>query len=1039
MRIRLLLLVAFSVFFTNVSFAQIVGTDVFLQGQWLEIGVDVMGAFGTCSSPATYHAHPACGCTTTCTTTAADMDASYDWGHDGWATGTPCLMGPYTQPGYPQEGWGIQVGATEYRNWAGGGLCTGSFTIPGGITGYTNTGGSAIGTFTGNVAGLHIVQDSRVDTFASWVVVTTRFYNTTAAAITGVYYERTCDPDNASDWGGGSTTENVIVHQNEDARHDVEIGTYANSGIFNMTNSWMALATKDCRAKCGVLGGLSPGNTPAQLWAGTGPVLTTFNDSNYMDEGIFLVFNIGTIAPAGSPGDSAVVSYAYVYNGRGGIDSALPDPQLVVDGTPIPTATPPASTIDTFLVCSYPGITSVPLSIINGTTGGWTWGQWTWAPATGLSTTTGVTNSVDLTALTGPTTYTITGTDTSAGTMVDCNVRVYILTIIPCHSAYSNYPCVGNALFFGMTGDSTGASYVWTGPGGYTSYTHDPVIFPSSWADTGTFYVTRTIGTYIVTDSVHVNLHPLPVVSPSSSIPLCGDLTSPLLLTCNLDDAGETFSWIGPYGFTSTLQNPTINPFDSSLAGTYIVTGTSVYGCVNSAPVNVYPGVQTVFTPWSIHRGCNFDTVYFNNSTFNADVYKWSFGDGDSATIRDVGMHVYTAPALSVYTVTLTGSNPHCTMPYPLTIDLRHSVKASFLPMRDTFCLGYAPVFVNNSSTSIGDPTNPPTTPSDTMTFTSAWSFGNGDIDDSDRQPSTYIYPACGEWNAKLVVTDSLGCTSADSVPVYVVQLPQSSFSDTTLCISQPLALHINSQPCPIGFDPLKQLINFVWTQNMPNLSDSSINNPNVLFGIGLFVDTLTMSYPNIIGPGGVYGCAIRDTVSVNAVAGRRITDMTASATIAYGSTIQLNADNEVVYTWKPDDGTLSNPNINDPIASPSVTTTYTVYGLDTNGCIDSANVTIHVDSSFTEDMPSGFTPNNDGLNDLFRLPQSGDKYAKLVEFRVYNRWGELVFNTNNKSVGWDGTYHGVPQDMGVYFYEIIVGTPGGEDITYKGSVTLIR
>jgi gliding motility-associated-like protein len=142
---------------------------------------------------------------------------------------------------------------------------------------------------------------------------------------------------------------------------------------------------------------------------------------------------------------------------------------------------------------------------------------------------------------------------------------------------------------------------------------------------------------------------------------------------------------------------------------------------------------------------------------------------------------------------------------------------------------------------------------------------------------------------------------------------------------------------------------------------------------------------------------------------------------------------------WKPDDGSLSNPNINNPVAKPTTTTIYTVYGYDHNGCLDSAYVHVIVDSTMTEDIPSGFTPNGDGLNDVFR--PVGLKFQNIVEFRVYNRWGQQLFYSNNPKVGWDGTFNGVPQDLGVYYYVIIAGRPGGDgvDVTYKGEVTLIR
>lgn len=111
------------------------------------------------------------------------------------------LMGPYTQPGFPQEGWSVQVGATEYRNWTSGAACTGPFMVPGGNTAYSNVGGNKQ-VYGWSIVGLNIRQETKIDTQASWIVVTTKFYNTTGATINNVYYERTNDPDNTSFWSG---------------------------------------------------------------------------------------------------------------------------------------------------------------------------------------------------------------------------------------------------------------------------------------------------------------------------------------------------------------------------------------------------------------------------------------------------------------------------------------------------------------------------------------------------------------------------------------------------------------------------------------------------------------------------------------------------------------------------------------------------------------------------------------------------------------------------------------------------------------------
>jgi gliding motility-associated-like protein len=107
-------------------------------------------------------------------------------------------------------------------------------------------------------------------------------------------------------------------------------------------------------------------------------------------------------------------------------------------------------------------------------------------------------------------------------------------------------------------------------------------------------------------------------------------------------------------------------------------------------------------------------------------------------------------------------------------------------------------------------------------------------------------------------------------------------------------------------------------------------------------------------------------------------------------------------------------------------------------GCRDSSSVTILVNDDMDEGIPTAFTPNGDGNNDVFRIPHL--RYQKLVEFNIYNRWGQIIFhNASDLKKGWDGTFNGEKQDMGVYSYMIIVARPDGTQKIYKGDVTLLR
>jgi gliding motility-associated-like protein len=114
------------------------------------------------------------------------------------------------------------------------------------------------------------------------------------------------------------------------------------------------------------------------------------------------------------------------------------------------------------------------------------------------------------------------------------------------------------------------------------------------------------------------------------------------------------------------------------------------------------------------------------------------------------------------------------------------------------------------------------------------------------------------------------------------------------------------------------------------------------------------------------------------------------------------------------------------------------VYGVGKNGCLDVDSVTIDV--SFEDDIfvPSGFTPNGDGINDVFRV--SGHRYFKFVDMSVFNRWGQLVYHSEGgDNSGWDGDFNGMKTDMGTYSYHIIISKAEGVQQSYKGTVTLIR
>jgi gliding motility-associated-like protein len=118
---------------------------------------------------------------------------------------------------------------------------------------------------------------------------------------------------------------------------------------------------------------------------------------------------------------------------------------------------------------------------------------------------------------------------------------------------------------------------------------------------------------------------------------------------------------------------------------------------------------------------------------------------------------------------------------------------------------------------------------------------------------------------------------------------------------------------------------------------------------------------------------------------------------------------------------------------------TYTAVTTDTMGCFSINNTfTIEILPKSSVDVPTAFTPNGDGVNDVIYVDGWGIK--KLNFFRIYNRWGQLLFESHDINVGWDGTYQGVPQNMETYVWQVEVETYIDKDPLFKTSTfKLIR
>ena len=163
--------------------------------------------------------------------------------------------------------------------------------------------------------------------------------------------------------------------------------------------------------------------------------------------------------------------------------------------------------------------------------------------------------------------------------------------------------------------------------------------------------------------------------------------------------------------------------------------------------------------------------------------------------------------------------------------------------------------------------------------------------------------------------------------------------------------------------------------------------------------------------------------------------------TITKGESIYLTMNDPGNYFWEPESG-LDDPTSSSPLASPSLSSTYTVTVLDSNLCEATDSVIIFVKTNCDEVkevfVPNAFSPNNDKQNDVLYVRGKEECISEL-QFFIYNRWGELVFETKDINKGWDGKHEQEQQNTEVFRYVLSVKFLNGKELLQHGNISLIR
>lgn len=400
---------------------------------------------------------------------------------------------------------------------------------------------------------------------------------------------------------------------------------------------------------------------------------------------------------------------------------------------------------------------------------------------------------------------------------------------------------------------------------------------------------------------------------------------------------------------------------------------------------------------------CNPDSVSFTNNSTHALSYEWNFGDGSPVDTNTNPIHFFAQPG--TYHVVLHAYNPSLCIPEDtssITIHVFDVVQPK-LNLHDTLiCDSAGLVTLTAQVTNLNNQ----------MYF--HWEPANAIISGTQNMQTVLVN---GNVSNTFIVTatDSVGnLCKASTTGMLHMQVSNISFlhafGDTIICKGDTAHLYA------VGGTSY----NWQPDNNIISQNDSEV----------MVFPTDNTIYTVIIGNSD--GCKVSRNVNV-VVKPTPTADAGPDQYIKIGETAYLHAFGGTSYEWYPTVN-LSSSNTTITAANPNQTTEYFVTVHNDYGCSATDSVKVYVWNLF---IPNSFSPNSDGLNDIFSVKYTGSN-VHLLEMYIYNRWGEIVFYTNNLQNGWDGNYKGHPVDIGTYFYQIEYSI--GEKIyNEKGNLTLIR
>ncbi|HEY4061571.1 MAG TPA: PKD domain-containing protein [Puia sp.] len=616
---------------------------------------------------------------------------------------------------------------------------------------------------------------------------------------------------------------------------------------------------------------------------------------------------------------------------------------------------------------------------------------------------------------TGAYTVKLTVTD-NAGCIDTTSAAIQITAPQAFFSGPDSFYCPGVPLTFKDSSQGYGLVETWDfgdGPPTFSTPTHT--------YSAGNYTVSLSVKDQV--GCVNSTTHPLQIKQPIAAFTIADTTAICAPLQTMFTAQGQFYdSLYWDFGDLTTSTLPNTSHFYNDY-GTYTATlfVQGPGGCQASASRQVF--VANPFTAGysgTPLQACDSLLVSFQITPPIYAHFDFVFGDGAVDTTGDTApSHLYRRP--STYTTQLVMNDPSgCIVGIGSntgTVTILGAVPFFSMDQR---------AFCDSGTVNFTDFTIPITD----VIASETYAFGDGQTA-SQASPNfnaAHLYDQTGTLLPTLTVVTGQGCTESYTDTVRIHQTPHPLISTTSLLCTGLIQFQGNLAT------PDADTVSWAW--NFGNGQSSKQQDAAVNYAAGTYTVSLKTSVP--------FGCS--DTTSKTLTINPLPTIKgPAEITTPVGIPVTLPftySSNVVAWSWTPTTY-LDCPTCPNPAAGPTFDQQYKVAVLDNNNCADTATILVKtICNGLNYWLPNTFSPNGDGVNDVF-YPR-GDNLYNIQSMRIFNRWGQLVFErknfpANSSSDGWDGTFNGRPSPSDAYVYIVEVICNNAQVVALRGDITLVR